>query len=916
MTIEARSWTRPEAVAFNRLPMTTFMRDPSEVVSLDGDWSFTLLDRPGGTVRAEATVEVPGCWTMQGIGDPPQYTNVQMPFPGPPPRVPDDNPTGVYRRRVDVPAAWAGRRVVLHVGGAESVLYVDVDGAYVGMGTDTRLPQEFDLTDLVTPGSACELTLTVVRWSAATYLEDQDHWYHAGLHRSVLLYSTPPVHIADVRAVADWDRTTGDGVLDVRAVTGATPARDALIRAWLDGTVVGEADARWEHPTSEPVNAYLFEGRGGVVRAAVPGVAPWSAEKPRLHDLRVELVAQGGDVLDAVALRVGFRRVEVRGHELLVNGQPVLIKGVNRHDHDEQRGKAVTRDSIRRDVELMKAHNLNAVRTSHYPNDPYLYDVCDELGMYVVDEANVETHAYLRSLTKAPEWAPAILERVTRMALRDENHPPVIMWSLGNESGWSPIHDAAAAWLRARDPGRPVQYESGYLESLLHGAPPPEAWRAPRPETDVIPPMYPAVEDLEEWATAALPRRPLIMCEYAHAMGNSCGDLDRYWRAIEAHPGLQGGFVWDWVDQALAHDLGDGRERLAYGGDFGDDPHDGPFCLNGLVASDRTPHPALLEAKAVLQPVGFAWLGGGAVRITNRHDFTDLAEVADVDWSVTVDGDEIAAGSLGRVPLAPGTSADVRIPVPPLRVTGTEVAHLTLSVGDVAVGQTELARSRAPGPASPAASRALDTRLCLWRAPIDNETYGPRHAERWDAMGLRTAHERVELRSEVDGDRITHEVTVPDDWDDIPRVGVRLSLPPEVVAVDWLGRGPHECYSDRRAGAIVGRWRTAVDDWPVRYVHPQANGNRTGVRWLRFLDAGGDVVLTIGELDDLDVTVSRWTDEELADASHLDELPVRDHAFVWVDARHRGVGSGAVGPDVSPPHRVGPGTYRWSYRIR
>jgi beta-galactosidase len=916
MTIEARSWIRPEAVAFNRLPMTTFLRDPSEVVSLDGAWSFTLLDRPAGAVRAEVTVEVPGCWTMQGVGDPPQYTNVQMPFPGPPPRVPDENPTGVYRRVVEVPTAWAGRRVVLHVGGAESVLYVDVDGTFVGMGTDSRLPQEFDLTPHVTPGSPCELTLTVVRWSAATYLEDQDHWYHAGLHRSVLLYSTPPVHIADVRAVADWDPDTGHGSLEVRVTTGDAPARGASLRVTLDGAVVGETAARWEHPTSEPVNAYVFSGRGGVVRAAVPGVAPWSAETPRLHHLRVELVAGDGDVLDAVALRVGFRRVEVRGHELLVNGRAVLIKGVNRHDHDERRGKAVTADSIQRDVELMKAHNLNAVRTSHYPNDPYLYDVCDELGMYVVDEANIETHAYLRSLTKAPEWGPAILERVTRMALRDENHPSVIVWSLGNESGWSPMHDAAAAWLRARDPGRPVQYESGYLEGTLGGARPPEAWRARRRETDLIPPMYPAVDDLEEWATAALPRRPLIMCEYAHAMGNSCGDLDRYWRAIEAHPGLQGGFVWDWVDQALVQDLGGGRERLAYGGDFGDDPHDGPFCLNGLVASDRTPHPSLREAKAVLQPVGFAWLGGGAVRITNRHDFTDLADVAEVDWSVTVDGDEVAAGTLGRVALAPGAAVDVRIPVPPLRLTGTEVAHLTLRVGDLAVGQTELARSRAPRPAAPAARQALDTRLCLWRAPIDNETFGPRHAERWDALGLRTAHERVELRTEADGDRVTHEVTVPDSWDDIPRVGVRLVLPPGIVAVDWLGRGPHECYSDRQSSAIVGRWRTAVDDWPVRYAHPQANGNRTGVRWLRFLAAGGDVVLTIEELDDLDVTVSRWTDEELADATHLDELPARDHAFVWIDARHRGVGSGAVGPDVSPPHRVGPGTYRWSYRIR
>jgi len=911
LTIAARSWTDPGAVASNRLPMTTFLRDGDDVVSLDGAWAFTLLDRPGGNARCVTTVDVPGCWTMQDVGDIPQYTNVQMPFPGPPPRVPVENPTGVYSRRVDVPARWEGRRIVLHVAGAETVLYVEVDGAYVGMGSDSRLPHEFDLTSLVTAGSSFELTLTVVRWGAATYLEDQDHWHHAGLHRSVLLYSTPVVHLADVHAVADWDPATGDGSLRVRAITGEASARGARITAALDGVEVGSTEARWEHPTSFAVNMALFEGRGGVVTAAVPGVEPWSAEHPRLHDLRVTLVDAAGAQLDAVALRIGFRRVEVRGHELLVNGRAVLIKGVNRHDHDERRGKAVTRESIRRDIELMKANNLNAVRTSHYPSDAYLYDVCDELGMYVVDEANIETHAYQRSLTRSPEWGPSILERVTRMALRDKNHPCVLMWSLGNESGWSPMHDACAAWLRAFDPSRPVHYENGITESLYSGLSMVDALRVPRFETDVVAPMYPHVEAIEAYASGpALPEKPLIMCEYIHAMNNSCGDLDRYWRVIESSPGLQGGFVWDWVDQAL---LKDGR--WVYGGDFGDSPHDGPFCLNGLVFADRTPHPSLHEVRVVCQPVGFVWVGDGVVRVTNKHDFT---EADGFSWSVTVDGDEVAAGAADGLALAPGASVDVAVALPSLSLTGHQIAHLTCRT-PTSLWQHELARSRAIEGRTTTLNRPrTDARLCLWRAPIDNETFHrPSHAERWAAMGLRDAHERIELRTTIDERGVTtHEVTVPDEWDDIPRVGVRLALPPEVVAVDWLGRGPHECYSDRQASAIVGRWRTAVVDWPVPYVHPQANGNRTGVRWLRFLDAAGAVVLTIDEMDDLDVTVSRWTDEELADAAHLEDLPSRDHAFVWIDARHRGVGSGAVGPDVSAPHRIGPGTYRWSYRIQ
>jgi beta-galactosidase len=912
MTISTRSWTRPEAVSFNRLPMTTFLRDEAEVVSLDGDWSFTLLERPDGATRAETTVAVPGCWTMQGLGDPPQYTNIQMPFPGPPPAVPDANPTGVYRRRVDIPAAWDGRRIVLHVGGAESVLYATVDGTYVGMGTDSRLPHEFDLTELVAAGSSCDLELTVVRWSAATYLEDQDHWYHAGLHRSVFLYTTPAVHVADVHARADWDPESGEGLLDVRAVVGGPARKGARLRVLLDGAPAGEAAAHWEHSDDVVVNAYAFSGRGGHVRVVVPDVAPWSAEHPRLHRVDVELV-HDGSVVDAVSLRVGFRRVEIQGPELLVNGRAVLIKGVNRHDHDPRAGKAVSRASIRRDIEVMKAHNLNAVRTSHYPNDPYLYDVCDELGMYVVDEANLETHAYLRSLTKSPEWGPAILERISRMALRDKNHPSVIMWSLGNESGWAPILDAAAAWLRAYDPSRPIHYESGYLEGVLDGRTAPESWHVPRRESDVIPPMYPPIEDLEAWSAMAAPTRPLIMCEYEHAMNNSCGDFDRYWALIRRTPGLQGGFIWDWVDQALLQVQEDGTERLAYGGDFGDEPNDGAFCLNGLVAADRTPHPSLLEAKVVLQPVQFDWLDSGSVRVTNEHDFTDLADVDDVDWAVTIDGDEVASGTFGRVELEPGASTELRVPLPPLHLEGWQVAHATVRVGDIAIGQTELARSQAVVEGGEAV--ALPTRLSVWRAPIDNERFGPRHAERWVAMGLPAAHEQLELVTQVAGATVSHEVTIPDGWDDIPRAGVRLELPPEVAEIEWLGRGPHECYSDRQASATFGRWRSTIDDWGTPYVHPQANGNRTGVRSMRFLDDDGVVVLCIDDLADLDVTVSRWTDEELDAAAHLEELPPRDHAYVWIDARHRGVGSGAVGPDVSTPHRVGPGLHRWSYRI-
>jgi beta-galactosidase len=959
-----RSWARPEVTGSGRIPMSTYLAR-SDVVELDGDWNFVLRDRPEAVTADDLSgptdgwdlVEVPGCWTMQGY-DRPQYTNIQMPFPGPPPHVPDVNPTGVYRRTVTLPASWEGRRIVLHVAGAETVLYVHVDGAPVAMGKDSRLPHEVDLTGVVVAGRPFELALSVVRWSDATYLEDQDHWHHAGLHRNVFVYATPPVYIADVHATADYDPDSGVGRLRMLVWTGVDGAGPVgwSVRAALDGREV-EGRVRFEHPTDTLANWLLFEGRRTALELVVDDAAPWSAETPNLYALSVSLVDAEGTVVDTVAIDVGFRRVEVVGHELLVNGRPVLVKGVNRHDHDPRRGKAVTRESVDTDLVLMKQHGINAVRTSHYPNDAYLYDACDRLGLYVLDEADLEAHAYLRSLLKDPRWGSAVLERITRMAQRDKNHPSIIMWSLGNESGSAPILKAAATWLRSFDPTRPVHYESSIGEAifsaLADGEIPDmgELLARPAAESDVIAPMYPEVEEIVAWATRGTPDRPLIMCEYIHAMNNSCGSLVDYWDAIRTYPGLQGGFVWDWVDQALVQAMPDGTERLAYGGDFGDVPNDGPFCLNGLVDTYRRPHPSLLELAAVIAPIRVRAVDAarGVVRVTNEYDFVDLSRLVPT-WTVEVDGVTIADGDLAPLDLAPQRSTELRIPVPARALEAGQRAHLTLTfvtaddrpwarAGHV-VARRQFPMAVAPGPSvAPLVSDSkvregasladVVPTLALWRAPIDNENFGPvlrPHAARWERMGLRDAAQLVAMATTTEPDGagavcVTHDVVVPEAFDDIPRVGVRLRLGPGVHAVEWLGDGPHEGYSDRRESTRFGRWTTAVDDWPVPYVHPQASGNRTGVRWLRFLAADGAVLFTIDRLDGgrdggLDVTVSRWRDDEVAAAEHLEDLPTRDDCYVWLDARHRGVGSAAVGPDVAPPHRVGPGPYRWSYRLR
>jgi beta-galactosidase len=675
----APTWALPECVGIRRLPARsplvpypdrdTALRGEREASpwfrSLDGAWRFQLCPRPEAAPEdfsatdlddsGWSTVRVPGNWTMQGF-DRPHYTNVQMPFSGVPPEVPRDNPTGLYRTRFVIPRSWRGRRLVLHVGGAESVLYVFVNGEPVGMSKDSRLPAEFDVTPHCRTGQNV-LACMVVRWSDASYLEDQDHWWMAGIHREVYLLATGPIHVADVFARAELAADGRRGQLGVRVDVGSSGASEAgwRVRAELvdaRGRSVLRKPLEGEVP--QPGNAYLFRGSRVDLVKEIPRVRAWSAETPHLYRLLVTLVDPEGVCREVVTCRVGFRTVEVKERELLVNGRPVLIKGVNRHDHDDRSGKAVTRESMRQDLVLMKQFNFNAVRTAHYPNDPHFYDLCDELGLYVVDEANVESHAFLASLCHDARYAPALLDRAMRMVQRDKNHPSVILWSLGNESGYGASHDAMAGWIRRTDPGRPLHYE-GALEWN---------WYRDHAATDVICPMYPSVDEIVKWAESGHGERPLIMCEYAHAMGNSCGNLKEYWEAIESHHGLQGGFIWDWMDQGILKTDERGQEYWGYGGDFGDQPNDRNFCINGLVWPDRTPHPPMYEFKKLVQPVAVQGrrLSRGEIRISSKQDFVDLAWLRG-RFELEVDGVVVQRGRLPVLRLPPGGGQNVELPL-------------------------------------------------------------------------------------------------------------------------------------------------------------------------------------------------------------------------------------------------------------
>jgi beta-galactosidase len=679
-----KSWQSPETLSLNRLPARATLYPHPSVGgalancretspwwrSLNGEWDFQLVSRPEDVpadfVRPDfvcgegwSKLPVPSNWTMHGH-DRPHYTNVIMPFPDAPPQVPEKNPTGLYRTTLTVPAEWAGRRVVLHVGGAESVLYVWLDGKAVGLAKDTRLPSEFDLTPFVTPGATHTLAAVVVKWSDASFIEDQDQWWMGGIHREVYVYSQASHYIEDLFARGDVDASLRTGTLKLSVRIGAPdleakgcalrvqcfdPAGKPLWRKAIEARP-HEKDF-WRNPRK------LVE-----VEATVRRPKLWSAETPALYTVVVTLVSPEGVEVEHTATRIGFRRIEARDRQMLVNGAPVRITGVNRHEHDDVRGKAVTREGMLRDVRLMKQFNVNAVRTSHYPNDPYWYDLCDEHGLYVFDEADVESHAFYQELCRDNRYAPAFLDRAVRMLERDKNHASIIAWSLGNESGYGAHHDAMAAWIRHRDPSRLVHYEGAITWD----------WQGGAAATDLVCPMYPEIRKLVAWAKdrrAPDQRRPLIMCEFSHAMGNSNGSLGDYFDAFDRYPGLQGGFIWEWVDHGLIRRDANGREHWAYGGDFGDQPNDRNFVCDGLVFPDRTPHTGLHEYKFLAQPVrvNLADARRSAFVVENRRWFTSLQDLAGT-WDLLVNGEPRASGNLPSLLAAPQKSQRVTLDFP------------------------------------------------------------------------------------------------------------------------------------------------------------------------------------------------------------------------------------------------------------
>ena len=649
----------------------------SQLRSLNGRWQFAWFAAPEAVPESwltsdlpqADTVNVPSNWQMDGY-DAPIYTNVTYPIPVNPPYVPAQNPTGCYSLTFHIDDAWLDEgqtRIIFD--GVNSAFHLWCNGRWVGYGQDSRLPSEFDLSDYLQHGEN-RLAVMVLRWSDGSYLEDQDMWRMSGIFRDVSLLHKPTTQIRDLRINTRFNDDFSRAMLAVEVRVAGNESEDlrVALQLWEGETLTAE--------TNSPLGSEIIDERGAyhdrvTLCLNVEKPALWSAETPNLYRAVVQLRTADGALIEAEACDVGFRQVCIENGLLLLNGKPLLIRGTNRHEHHPINGQVMDEATMVQDIILMKQNNFNAVRCSHYPNHSLWYTLCDRYGLYVVDEANIETHGMvpMNRLTDDPAWLPAMSQRVTRMVQRDHNHPSIIIWSLGNESGHGVNHDALYRWIKSEDPSRPVQYEGGGANTAA---------------TDIICPMYARVDQdqpfpavpkwsIKKWLSMPGEHRPLILCEYAHAMGNSFGGFAKYWQAFRQYPRLQGGFVWDWVDQSLTKYDENGKAWSAYGGDFGDTPNDRQFCMNGLVFADRTPHPALYEAKHEQQFFQFTLLPGAErqIEVTSEYLFR-RSDNEVLHWSIAQDGNPLAAGEI-VLDIAPQGRQVITLPDVPMPETAGQL---------------------------------------------------------------------------------------------------------------------------------------------------------------------------------------------------------------------------------------------------
>ncbi|MCX7044675.1 MAG: DUF4981 domain-containing protein [Candidatus Sumerlaeota bacterium] len=993
-------------------------------LSLNGEWKFHWVgkpaDRPIGFEAPDYDdaawdkLPVPSNWEMHGYGIP-IYTNVKYPFPPDPPRIPHDyNPVGSYRREFEVPAAWNGRQVFIHFGGVISHFYLWVNGQLVGLSQDSMTPAEFNLTPYLREG--CNLlAVEVYRWCAGSYLEDQDFWRFSGIFRDVYLYSSSALQLRDFFVQCDFDEKYRDATLTV------TAKLRNLVGGVAENVHIGidlfDAEGKGVHGGS-----YL----GGIAVAAIASqeeitveteayevgnLRKWSAEDPYLYAVVLTLTDGAGNVLDAASCRFGFRKIEIKDARLLLNGAAIKIKGVNRHEHDPDLGRVISEELMIEDIRIMKRLNINTVRTSHYPNDVKWYDLCDRYGIYLIDEANIESHGMGYDMDKTlgnkPEWEAAHVDRMTNMVERDKNHPSVIFWSMGNEAGSGCNFVAAAKAARSLDPTRPIHYER--MNEVA----------------DVDSCMYPALATLIERGQEKSPK-PFIMCEYAHSMGNAIGNLQEYWDAIEKYPRLIGGCIWDWVDQAIRKiaPVEPYEDDLlewfwAYGGDFDDTPNDANFCFNGVVFADRDLPPKTWEVKKVYQCVGIQPqdLGAGKIKIANKFAFANLKQY-EARWTLAEDGKTIQEGTLGALDIAPGKSKSITIVL--RKVKPKPGAEYFLRVSFHLAANTLWARAgheiawqqmkmpwAAPSRKAPSLrkmpelqmadlsgqivsvkneaihaviSRAAGTMVSLkfgrktiisgdpsdtpditrgpllnfFRAFVDNDNcpWQPkslqkdffnsglsqvkRTCEEIEVYGLAPQAFRVVCHNEIIGFKgagFRHDISftffgngaiVVDNHVEpvgelplLPKLGLIMTVNGALNRLQYLGRGPHENYPDRKTGADVGLYNQLVADQYVPYPYPQDCGNKEDVRWAALTDKKGAGLLVVADAArPVSITASEFTPMDLFRAKHTYDLRPRRDVTMCVDGAVSGLGNQSCGPGPLEQYKLYPRVFDFRFVMR
>ncbi|CAK3887021.1 beta-galactosidase [Vibrio crassostreae] len=1022
--IQRRDWENPQSVNIHCLnahsPLSSYRnlkhaRDgiESQRKSLNGQWKFKYFDAPeqvdGEFIETSFNdsqwdeITVPSNWQMQGY-DKPIYANVKYPFEVNPPFVPEENPTGCYRTQITLTKNDLKNTQRIIFDGVNSAFHLWCNGNWVGYSQDSRLPAEFDLTQYLTVGDNT-LSVMVIRWCDGSYLEDQDMWWLSGIFRDVTLLAKPKQCIEDVFVTPDLDACYRDGSLSI--VTKITAPDTYQVQVQLfDGE-----NAVTEPLIDRPHNRRIDE-RGtydDVVFQTLHVREPkkWSAEVPNLYCVVVSLLDEQGNHIESEAYQVGFRKVEMTDGQLKLNGKALLIRGVNRHEHHPELGHVMTEEDMIRDICLMKQYNFNAVRTAHYPNHPRWYELCDEYGLYVCDEANIETHGMqpMNRLSADPQWAHAYMSRYTQMVMRDKNHASIIIWSLGNESGHGSSHNAMYAWSKQYDPSRPVQYEGGGSNTTA---------------TDIIAPMYARVnstiEDdavpkwsIKKWVSLPNEQRPLILCEYAHAMGNSLGSFNDYWDAFREYPRLQGGFIWDWVDQGLSQWDENGEHFWAYGGDFGDIINDRQFCINGLIFPDRSVHPTLEEAKYCQRMINvtLAEQTEDQCRLTVTNE--NLFRATDNEilrWQLLENGVVIQSGQhvlsvaedskqelVIDLAFTPKAQAEYHLNTDITLIHSTKWAE----EGHVCATEQFALRNHA-GLQFPSTANALapqlnqqdnkvvvssldETHQWQWntesgllthwivdgqpqviKAPVDNFYRAPLDNDigiseidnidpnawacRWELAGIgqwerqctscvvQALADSVQVTSvfayqfngqiqaitkwqytlnnlgEMD---IAVDVNLADHLPPMPRIGLEMELPLPLetaneTPVSWQGLGPFENYPDRLAAARFGLHSQTLDQMHTPYIFPTDSGLRCGTKNLN--------VGNIGIEGDFSFSVSQYSQQQLTDAKHTNDLTREEKIYVRVDHQHMGVGGDdSWSPSVHQEFQLTDNQYRYQVTL-